>query len=116
MSDLELQTKYSFSKSEQADLIIGKNLESNPEAVVTWTTPQGVTLKNSNGRYTMSSGPEKVQLSISDVSERDNGTWTVTAEVLSTETFQNCSDQNSSSKRKEFHIQLIVVGKCSLCT
>ena len=109
----EVQTKYSFSKGEQADLVIGKNLKSNPKAVVTWTTPQSVTLKNSNGRYTMSSGPEKVQLSISDVNESDNGTWTVTVEVLSTETFKNCSGQNSSSRKKEFLIQLIIVGKSS---
>ena len=113
---MEVQTKYSFSKGDQADLIFGENLESNPEAVVTWTTPQGVTLRNSNGRYTMSSGPEKVKLSISDVSEKDNGTWTATVEVLSTETFENCSGQESLSKKKEFHIQLIIVGKsnCSM--
>ena len=114
----EVETKYLFSGGDQADLVIGENLESNPEAVVTWTTPQGETFKESNGRYIMSSGPEKVQLStrISDVSERDNGTWTVTVEVLSTETFQNCSNQNSSSRRKEFCIQVIVVGKYSFYT
>ena len=112
----EVETKYLFSGGDQADLVIGENLKSNPEAVVTWTTPQAVTLKNSNGRYTMSSGPEKVQLSISGVSEKDNGTWRVTVEVLSTETFKNCSDQNSSSRRKEFHIQVIVLGKSSLYT
>ena len=113
---LEVETKYLFSGGDQADLVIGENLKSNPEAVVTWTTPQGETFKESNGRYhnTMSSGPDKVQLSISDVSERDNGTWTVTVEVLSTGTFKNCSDQNSSSRKKKFHIQVIVVGKCSL--
>ena len=111
----EVQTKYSFSKGEQADLVIGENLESNPKSVVTWTSPQGITFKESNGRYIVSGGPEKVQLSISNVSERDNGTWTVTVEVLSTETFKNCSDQNSSSRKKEFLflIQLIIVGKSS---
>ena len=109
----EVRTKYSFSKGEQVELIIGKNLESNPEAVVTWTTPQGETLKHSNGHYIVSSGPDEVQLSIFGVSERDNGTWTVTVEVLSTETFKNCSDQNSSSRKKVFLIQLIVVGKSS---
>ena len=109
----EVRTKYSFSKGEQADLIIGENLKSNPKAIVTWTSPRGVTFKESNGWYTMSNGPEKVQLSISEVSERDNGTWTVTVEVLSTEAFKNCSDQNSSSRKKEILIQLIVVGKSS---
>ena len=114
-----LQTKYLFSGGDQlsaAELVIGENLESNPEAVVTWTTPQGETFKESNGRYTMSSGPEKVQLSISGVSERDNGTWTVAVEVLSTETFKYCLDQKSSSRKKEYHIQVIVVGKYRLYT
>ena len=109
----EVETKYLFSGGDKAELVIGENLESNPEAVVTWTTPQGVTFKESNGRYTISSGPEKVQLSISGVSERDNGTWTVTVEVLSTEIFKNCSNQNSLSKKMEFFMQLIVVGKSS---
>ena len=112
----EVETKYLFSGGDKADLVIGENLESNREAVVTWTTPRGVTFKNSNGQYTINSGPEKVQLSISNVSERDNGTWTVTVEVLSTGTFKNCSDQNSSSRKKEYRIQVIVVGKCSLYT
>ena len=112
----EVGKKYLFSGGDQADLVFGENLESNPEAVATWITPQGVTLKNSNGRYIMSNGPDKVQLSISGVSERDNGTWTVTVEVLSTETFKNCSDQNSSSRKKEYHVKVIVVGKCSLYT
>ena len=109
----QLQTKYSSFKGDETDLVIGENLKSNPEAVVTWTTPQGVTFKYSNGRYTMSSEPEKVQLSISGVNEKDNGTWTVTVDVLSTETFKNCSGQSNSSRKKELLIQLIVVGKSS---
>ena len=110
----EVRTKYSFSKGDHVDLVFGESLGSNPKAVVTWTTPQGVTFNKSNERYKVNSRPEKVQLSISDVSESDNGTWTVTLEVLSTETFKNCSDQNSSSRKKEFLIlQLIVVGKSS---
>ena len=107
----EVTTNYSFFKGERGDVVLGENDKSNPEAVVTWTTPQNVTMKNSTGRYTINSGPDKVQLSIFNVSERDNGTWTVTVEVMSTETFKNCSDQNSLSRKKDFLIQVIVVGK-----
>ena len=110
---LELQRKYSYSVGDQADLVFGENLESNPKAVVTWTTPQGESFKNSNGRYTVNSGPENVQLSISALSAKDNGTWTATVEVLSTETFKNCSDQNSSLRKMEIEVQLIIVGKYS---
>ena len=90
--------KYVLS-GEATSLVCGYNLESNPEAVVTWTDPNGRQLLQSDGRYTLDAGPEIVRLNISEASEADNGSW-------------SCSVAGGSSSTSiKFNVSLEVLGK-----
>ena len=91
-------------------LVCGYNLESNPQAVITWTNPQGRSITNSD-RYSMNNGPEVVQLSIANVSKNDHGTWSCTMEVSSSEAHDCHPDQERPSRRKDYEVLLIVVSK-----
>lgn len=64
--------------------------------------------------YSMNNGPEKVQLSIANVSESDNGTWRCTMEVSSSRAYDCNPDQEKPFRRKDSEIQLIVVSKFAL--
>ena len=61
---------------EAVSLVCGYNLDSYPEASVTWTDPSGRKMLQNNDRYTLDSGPEVVQLNISEASQSDSGVWT----------------------------------------
>ena len=111
MDELEGEFTYYIPLGDEAELVCGKNLESNPQAKVTWTRPDGITVTDSGEEYSVISGPEKVGLSIMNVRKTDNGTWRCTVDVSSDEGYENCHDPTKLIRRVERSIQVIVVGK-----
>lgn len=59
-------------------LICGFQLCSNPLATTVWTHPNGRHINMSHNRYTLDSGPDVLQLNISNASEADKGMWICT--------------------------------------
>ena len=64
-------------------LVCGTGLDSNPQATITWTAPNGSLIKKDMGRYTLENGPEIVRLNFSITMMSDNGVWRCMAVVMS---------------------------------
>ena len=59
---------------DSASLVCGTGLDSNPQAIVTWTAPDG-TIVVDNARYDLDNGPEVIQLNITRAVLSDAGVW-----------------------------------------
>ena len=55
-------------------LICGRGLDSNPQATITWTAPDGTTIVN-NARYDLENRPETVRLNFTQTILSDSGVW-----------------------------------------
>ena len=55
-------------------LVCGTGLDSNPQATVTWTAPNGTTIMDST-RYSLINGPEIVKLDLTRTIQSDAGMW-----------------------------------------
>ena len=60
--------------NDPLSLVCGYGLESNPDAVITWTAPDGTTIMD-NARYDLEDGPEVVRLNFTHTIVDDNGLW-----------------------------------------
>ena len=56
-------------------LVCGRGLDSNPEASITWTAPDGTTIMD-NDRYDLESGRDIVRLNFTRTIPGDTGIWT----------------------------------------
>lgn len=100
--------EYSVLEGYPIELICGENLDSNPEATVVWSSPQGEKIKKSNENYIMSNSPS-VALRLKNVTRSDhNGAWICTVKVEGNATY--CPDPAKSRRTLNIEIQLIVVG------
>ena len=70
---------------ERFSLLCGTGLDSNPEATITWTAPDGTTVVDS-ARCDLESGPDIVRLNFTDTILSDAGVWMCKVTVLSSET------------------------------
>ena len=68
--------------NDGVSLVCGTGLDSNPQATVTWTAPDGTTIVD-NDRYDLDNGPDVVRLSIVQVTMSDVGLWTCDVTVHS---------------------------------
>ena len=59
---------------DPSSLICGRGLDSNPQATITWTAPDGTAVMDST-RYDLENGPDIVRLNLSRTSLSDNGVW-----------------------------------------
>ena len=59
---------------DPSSLICGRRLDSNPQATITWTAPDGTTVME-NAKYDLENGPDVVWLNLSRTSLSDNGVW-----------------------------------------
>ena len=59
---------------DSVSLICGTGLDSNPQATITWTAPDGITIMESS-RYHLENGPEVIQLNITSTVLNDSGVW-----------------------------------------
>ena len=67
---------------DSASLVCGTGLDSNPQATITWTAPDGTTVVD-NARYNLDNGPGVVQLNITHTALSDAGIWTCDVMVSS---------------------------------
>ena len=68
--------------NDPLSLVCGYGLDSNPDAMVTWTTPDQ-TIITSYARYNLEGGPGIVQLNFTHTILSDNGIWRCEVEVMS---------------------------------
>ena len=96
-------------------LLCGDQLRSRPDANAMWLDPTGVQVTGS--AYTPIIDSTGVQLNLSDVEMKDNGTWTCNVTVVGT----NVNDPTSNQVFPtlpigaiENEIELIILGKIYL--
>ena len=56
-------------------LVCGRGLDSNPQATITWTAPDGAIIVD-NARYVLENGPDIVRLNFTQTILSDSGIWT----------------------------------------
>ena len=56
-------------------LVCGRGLDSNPQATITWTDPDGTTIMD-NARYDLEIGMDVVRLNFTHTILTDTGIWT----------------------------------------
>ena len=100
--------EYSVLVGNSVVLICGENLDSHPEATITWTSPKSGKIRSGDARYIMSSGPN-VTLTINNATSGDNGMWKCTVENKGVAKFCQVSDR--SRRKLEVAILLDVIGK-----
>ena len=57
-------------------LVCGRGLDSNPQATVIWTAPDGTSILD-NARYDLENGPGIVRLNFTRTILSDDGVWIV---------------------------------------
>ena len=87
-----------FVEGDDAVIVCGQDLASNPPPIIEWVDNLGNTLDMSSGRVTLDSGPLSVSLNLSEVTTSDAGNWTCGIHVQNVQTVQHS-------------IALTVVGK-----
>ena len=60
--------------NDSLSLVCGTGLDSNPQATITWTAPDGTTIKD-NAQYDLENGPDIVRLNFTHTIISDTGTW-----------------------------------------
>ena len=63
-------------------LVCGTGLDSNPQATITWTAPDGTMIMD-NARYDLENGPDIVRLNFTTTIMSDNGLWKCVVAVMS---------------------------------
>ena len=99
--------EYSVLEGEDIELICGENLDSDPEATVTWTSPWGEEIKSSGGICNSSN----VTLRIENVTSHHNGKWTCTIKIEGSGTTKDCPDPDKSKRTLNIYRYLIVNGR-----
>ena len=59
---------------DSLSLVCGTGLDSNPQATITWTAPDGTTIMD-NARYDLENGPDIVRLNFTHTIIIDTGVW-----------------------------------------
>ena len=67
---------------DSLSLVCGTGLDSNPQAIITWTAPDGTTVVN-NARYSLENGPDFVRLLFTRTILSDAGVWVCDVRVES---------------------------------
>ena len=78
----QMPTQHYAILGDPSSLICGRGLDSNPQATITWTAPDGTAIMNST-RYDLENGPDIVRLNLSRTSLSDNGVWVCELVVIS---------------------------------
>lgn len=75
-------SKYYALFNDSLSVICGSGLDSNPQATITWTAPDGTTITNS-ARHHPESGPDVVRLNFTYTTMSDDGIWNCNIHVIS---------------------------------
>ena len=77
-------TKQFVRLGDNASLVCGTGLDSNPQATITWTAPDRTTIvDNINARYDKENGPTFVRLNFTNATKSDSGVWRCEVIVMS---------------------------------
>ena len=103
---------------ESLSLVCGYGLDSNPQATITWTAPDGTTIVE-NTRHHLDNGPDIVRLNFTKVFMSDIGVWRCSATVRSEQYVVSngrlvLEDESVIGSTIHHSIQLKAVGKCML--
>ena len=74
-------TKQFVRLGDSASFVCGTGLDSNPQATITWTAPDGI-VDNVNARYDKEDGPF-VRLNFTNATKSDSGVWRCEVVVMS---------------------------------
>ena len=86
---------------DSLSLICGTGLDSNPQATITWTAPDGTIIMDT-ARYDLDNGPDIVRLNFTHTILSDAGIWRCTATVI--------SEQHVVSNRRLILMNRTVIG------
>ena len=110
-------TQHYLLLGDSLSLVCGTGLDSNPQATITWTAPDGTTIMD-NARYDIENGPDIVRLNFTHTILSDTGIWSCVATVRSESHFVRSSDGRLELGQEvvigspiQHDIQLTVFGK-----
>ena len=86
-------------------LVCGTGLDSNPQATITWTAPDGTMIMD-NARYDLENGPDIVRLNFTNTITADTGRWVCVSTVL--------SERYISSEGRLFRQQQALIGSITV--
>ena len=69
-----MPTQHFALLGDSLSLVCGTGLDSNPQATIIWTAPDGITIVD-DGRYELQNGPDIVRLNITRTFLSDTGMW-----------------------------------------
>ena len=100
--------------NDSLSLVCGTGLESNPQATITWTAPNGTTIVDS-ARYDLENGPLFVRLNFTHTLPSDNGVWICWILVESEQDVvideQLTRTDSSPIGQTVVNIELVVIGE-----
>ena len=67
---------------DSLSLVCGAGLDSNPQATITWTAPDGTTVMD-NARFDLENGPSIARLNFTNTILADSGFWKCNTTVIS---------------------------------
>ena len=115
---VEGPTQHYALLGDPLSLVCGTGLDSNPQAVITWTAPDGTTVTIvDNARYDLEDGPEIVRLNFTNAVMSDTGVWRCVVNATS-ESYIASEERLLRENETEIgsvnvNIQVIIVGKLS---
>ena len=71
---MQTPTQHYTLSGDHSSLVCGRGLDSNPQATITWTSPDGMIVDNA--RYDLENGSDIVRLNFSQTTLNDSGVWT----------------------------------------
>ena len=102
---------------DKLSLVCGTGLDSNPQATITWTAPDGTTIMDKT-RYDLENGPDIVRLNITNTTSSDAGIWRCNVMVMSEVNLVNRGRLMLRNKTLigsvNVSIQLTIVGELSI--
>ena len=99
---------------DSLSLVCGTGLDSNPQATITWTAPNGSTIMN-NARCKLDNGPDIVRLNFTNTVLSDAGVWrcdtTVSSEVHELDGGKLIPQNDTIIGSLNVTIKLIIIGE-----
>ena len=97
-------------------LVCGRGLDSNPQADVVWTAPDGMTISD-NARYDLENGPDIVRLNSTHTVMSDTGVWRCIVSVRSDRFIVSegrlVRQDQALIGSISVNVQVIIIGKLS---
>ena len=70
---MQTPTQHYTLLGDHSSLVCGRGLDSNPQATIIWTSPDGMIVDNA--RYNLENGSDIVRLNFSRTTLNDSGVW-----------------------------------------